>query len=240
MAEYKGDLKIEGSIGDFSIVKRKDLDKYYVRKKGGPSKKQIAQLPSMKGTREINAEFGGCSKAGTAIRMATNAVRHLSDYNISAPLNAIAKVIQTTDKKGARGQRAIDISTNKDMLPGFSFNRRRLTDSVLRTPVVANIDRLKKAAEVTIPRIIPDVNLKQYGNNTMFRFIVSLGVVSDLHYNFKHKTYEPIHNQLHSQCFSRVLDSGFQHLCPGTNGERTCSFCALPARRAGVLAGRGD
>jgi hypothetical protein len=191
MAKVTGVFSAEGALGNLVIVKRRDQDVPYVRTKGGPSKKQIAQLPAFAATRRNNAEWSGCSKAGTAIRLATYALKSMADYNVSAGMNALMKIVQKQDQESPHGQRNILLSKNKDLLTGFSFNRKKLLDMVLQCPIEIITNRETATITIKVPRIIPDVNLKQYGTNPLLRLVVSLGTVSDMCYNITHNRYEP-------------------------------------------------
>jgi hypothetical protein len=61
MAEMTPGFSLVGSISNLSAYKRRGSDKIIVRTKGGPSKEQINRLPSFKGLRNRNKEFGGRS-----------------------------------------------------------------------------------------------------------------------------------------------------------------------------------
>ena len=199
MARITNGIQFEGSIGNISAYKQKGSDKVILRTKGGASKLKISTSPRFAMVRRYNSEWGACSKMGMAIRHATIGLRHLSDFNISSPLNAITKAIQKTDANGILGERGIYLSLNRDMVLGFSFNKQLLLDSVLRFPVQITVDRVGKSAQITVPRIIPDVNLKQYGKNPLFRLVASLGVVSDFVFNTELNKYEPVNTALHGK-----------------------------------------
>ncbi len=199
MARITKGLQFEGGLGNVSAYKMKGTDTVILRTKGGASKRMIATSPKFAEVRCNNSEFGACSKMGMGIRRATFAMRHLADYNTSSPINAIAKAIQKTDKEGELGKRDILLSHNRDMIMGFSFNRELLLDSVLRVPIQLTIDRIDKSARLLIPRIMPDINLKQYGKNPLFRLVASFGVVSDFVYKSNYNVYEPYNDGPHGK-----------------------------------------
>jgi len=107
MARITNGIQFEGSIGNISAYKQKGSDKVILRTKGGASKLKISTSPRFAIVRRYNSEWGACSKMGMAIRHATIGLRHLSDYNISSPLNAIIKAIQKIDTNGILGERGI-------------------------------------------------------------------------------------------------------------------------------------
>lgn len=200
MARITNGLQFEGSIGSMSAYKQKGSDKIILRTKGGPSKHKVATSASFAIVRRNNKEFGGCSKLGTGIRGAIVGLSFLADYNLSSPLNAIAKTIQKTNVEEELGKRPVLLSLNRDMLVGFNFNRQLLLDSVLRLPLQVTIDRENRSALLSIPRIIPEINLKQYGNNPLFRLVASLGFVSDMVFDEASNKYIPSNREVHGTC----------------------------------------
>ncbi len=200
MARITSVLQFEGSVGELSAYKQKGSDKIILRTKGGASKRKIASSPRFALVRRNNKEFGGCSKLGAGIRGATIGLSFLADYNLSSPLNSIAKTIQKTNVVDELGKRPVSLSLNKDMIVGFNFNRQLLLDSVLRFPLQVTIDRENRSARITIPRIIPEINFKQYGTNTMFRLVASLGFVSDMVFDVDFNQYTPSNKEVHGKC----------------------------------------
>src|ERR1700754_381148 len=88
---------IKGTLGGYSVYKRRDLDKYIVRRKGGPSKNQILNSENFINTRRNIGEFSGRSTATKFLLQALDPLRPLADYNIAGPLNALVKPIQEMD-----------------------------------------------------------------------------------------------------------------------------------------------
>lgn len=200
MAKLIGEFQFEGSIGNLSAYKRKDSDKIILRTKGGPSKRRIKTAPEFAVVRLYNLEWNGCAKMSAAIRNATNGIRRLSDYNTSTKLNTLNKILQKTDNEHPLGERALYLSQNKEMLVGFNLNKNTLLDSVFSARVKVAIDRDAMRLTLHIPKLIPDVNIKQYGRNSYYRLIVTLGVVSDMVCEVENKNYVPLHNAMHGVC----------------------------------------
>ena len=128
MAQLTGGITFEGSLDNISAYKMRGSDKIILRKKGGASKKQIQTGANFANTRKINSEWAGCSYAGKAIRNAIHPLKHLADYNISGFLNAIAKTVQKQDLESEYGKRNIYFSQYRDVLEGFSLNKKQLFD----------------------------------------------------------------------------------------------------------------
>ena len=125
------------------------------------------------------------------MRKALAGLLHLADYNISGPFNGLAKTIQKLDDAQSFGQKAIMVSQHRHQLVGFSLNKNILFDSMVRYPMMAEIDRDNGDAQVQIPRLEPGSHLRLNNRWPLFRFCFTLGVVGDVAYNPIHKIYEP-------------------------------------------------
>ena len=181
MAKLNGIINFSGSLGDLSAYTMRGVDKVIIRKKGGASRDKIKNSPAFERTRENNAEWGGCSKAGTHIRVALSALRQLADYNISGSLNSLAKAIQKLDTNSKRGQRSILISAHKHSLEGFSLNKKTRFEGVVRQPLTYSISRDDISARVQVPDLIPSLNFfAPPGSPVFFRIIATLGIVPDM------------------------------------------------------------
>jgi len=180
MAKFDSPFDFSGKMGNFSVYKMKGSDKLIVRKKGGPTKKQVKLSPRFERTRENNAEFAACTRLTAGIRRALFPLRHLGDIRFTGGLNKLAKQIQRLDDKGERGQRSVYLSRHGDMLAGFNFNQQAAFDSVLRHPVTVKADRKNVAAAVTIPRLMPGISLSLPWNAPFYRFVVVLAAVGDV------------------------------------------------------------
>lgn len=184
MAILRGNLDFTGSLSGLSAYKRKDMDVTIVRSKGGASKSKIKNSPAFVRTRENNSEFTGCGKASGIIRWALKDVRHLADYNFTYSLTKLAKLMQKQDTVSVRGERSVLISECRYMLEGFHLNRKHTFDNVLRYPLRGSINRSKGSAEVVLPNIRPDINLFLPWKYPLYRFVVSLQGIPDVHYNY--------------------------------------------------------
>ncbi len=63
MAQLIGNIQVTGSLDNLSFYKMRGSDKIIVRKKGGPTRKQVKKSPKFENTRRNNMEFGGRSRA---------------------------------------------------------------------------------------------------------------------------------------------------------------------------------
>jgi hypothetical protein len=139
---------------------------------------------------EQATEWGGCSKAGTAIRNAFAPVEHLAGCTISGILNGIAKKIQKLDTEGVKGTRALWISKYGHLLEGFNLNGDNVFTLLVSSPLVYTLSRENLNAVVVIPELLPGINLLNPQKYPRYRFITVLGVVPDI--VFQGKGYETI------------------------------------------------
>lgn len=191
MAKLNAPLQFTGSLGGLSAYTMKGSDAIILRTKGGPSKKQVQRMPEDSLMRLHNKEWSGCVITGTNIRKALHGLWTMADYNISGPLNGLAKTIQKLDTNQPCGQRAVLVSQHRHRLVGFSLNKNILFDSMVRYPLITGIDRKNGNAQVQIPRLEPDSHLRLNNRWPLFRFCFTLGAISDVRYNPVYKIYEP-------------------------------------------------
>ena len=189
MAKLEGNIQITGSLDNLSFYKMRGSDKIIVRKKGGPTRKQVKQAPEFEHTRRNNSEFSGRSRATACIKYMLNPIRFLADYNITGPLNALLKPIQKMDTESEWGKRNIIISKNARLLEGFSINRRYQLDSIVRTPVLYSIQNQKII--IDIPELFPGLNFISPGNYPWYQFIALAGLVPDIYYQDDVWGYRP-------------------------------------------------
>jgi hypothetical protein len=196
MARLKGNIEFTGSLGELSAYKRRDSKEIILRTKGGASKKKIKTSPSFARTRLLNKEWGGCSKAGTAIRVVLAPLKHMADFNISGPLNALSKKIQKLDILSSLGERNIMISKYCNLYEGFNLTEKKLFDSIVRRPVTALIDTQTGIATVNFPELQQGINLINSNKKPFYRFVISFGAVSDVIFDQNLQEYIPIEKDM--------------------------------------------
>jgi hypothetical protein len=106
MAQQKGIIKLDGTIGGITFYKSQDG--YLAREKGGVSADRIANDPNFQRTRENGAEFGRAGKAGKILRTSLRALlQNVSDSRMVSRLTKqMVKVIQM-DAVNPRGERNV-------------------------------------------------------------------------------------------------------------------------------------
>lgn len=180
-----------GSVGKISYIKRHDLSETYIRTKGGPHRNVVNSAPKLDKMRKNNLEWVACSKCGLGIRLSMSALMQCTTYNISGPLNAIAKAVQKMDTAHEHGQRDIALSRYKYFLDGFSMNKDYPLSSVVRTPFQYSIQRHECKASVVLPTLTPGINFFNNFKRPYFKFIVNLGIVSDMIFDSGKGNYLP-------------------------------------------------
>lgn len=176
MAQQKGIIRIEGTLGGMTFYKSQDG--YLVREKGGVSADKIANDPNFQRTRENGAEFGRAGKAGKLLRTALRAqLQNASDIRVVSRLTTeFLKVIQA-DATNTRGMRNV-IDGEAELLEGFEFNNSGKLGSTLYAPFTTSIDRPSGALTVDVPSYVPLNMIAAPGGATHYK-IVSAGVEID-------------------------------------------------------------
>jgi hypothetical protein len=187
MARLKGVFEITGKLGGLSIYKRKDMDTVLVRMPGGASKNKIKTDKNFERTRENNLEWKGCGKAAGNIRWAVINVKHLADYNITNQFSRLCKMIQLQDTENERGKRSILLSRHRELLEGFRITQKNPFDSVVRLPLKYEIDKKTGSTWVQLPNLLPEINLFIPWQYPLYRFIISLQAITDIHYDYLKK-----------------------------------------------------
>ncbi len=180
MAILKTPFEFTGRIGKVSAYKRKGSDKVILRMGSGPTKEQIKADPKFVRLRENNSEFKASTLLTAGIRYALFPVKHLGDSNFTGAITKRANKIQKMDTVGFRGVRNVYLSQNRQMMKGFNLNLKDPFDSILTHPLAISVNRELKTASVTIPAIVPDINLYLPEGTVFYHFIISLGVVRDI------------------------------------------------------------
>jgi hypothetical protein len=184
MARLKSGLDMTGKIGNLSTYKRKDMDATFVRTPGGASAKKIKKSESFARTRENNIEWIGCGRGASRLRWAVTDIRHLADNNITSEFTRMCKRIQLLDTVNPRGERSILFSKHRDLFEGFRLTQKNPFDGVVRIPLKYGIDKEAGTAWVEIPNLYPEINFYVPWKYPLFRFVITLQAISDVHYAY--------------------------------------------------------
>ena len=176
MAQQKGILPLQGTIGNVTFYKSKDG--YLARSKGGVAAERIATDPAFQRTRENGAEFGRAGKAGKLLRVAVRTLSiNASDSKMTGRLTReMVKVVQA-DATNARGERNV-IDGEATLLTGFEFNASGRLSATLFAPYTGVIDRAAGTMTIHIPEFVP-INMMAAPNGATHFKINSAGVSID-------------------------------------------------------------
>lgn len=180
MAKLDGTILFTGSLQNLSAYKMRGSDKIILRKKGGPTKKQVKHSPKFENTRRNNMEFGGRSLSTARIKDCLQPLLFLADHNITAPLNALLRAIQIMDTESDKGKRHILLTKQPRLLEGFTLNRRYLFETIVRTPVICDLQEEKVL--IDLPALLPGINFMAPGNYAFYKFIGVAGLAPDIYY----------------------------------------------------------
>ena len=145
---------------------------------GGPSAEQILNDDAFVRTRENMSEFGGCASAAKTIRVGlAQIMKQMSDSRIAGRLTAIMKQVQLNDTANARGERAITVSTNQDIIEGLDFDVNLSLAGVFNAPYTLTNTPARNSATFTIPAFNPSNLISAPAGATHFRLVNAINVV---------------------------------------------------------------
>ena len=183
MATYKGPFNMQGSLHNLTFYHRRDIDKDIVRQQSGPSREEILNDPRYALTRLNISEFDGCSKGSKWIRRVLQPLDAVRDYNWAGTLTGLLKPVQQLDDENPLGKRSVRLSLHPHLLEGFVLSKKTQLETLLRTPLVGQIDKTGLTAQVVVPELWPGRNFKPRVPYPYYRVVASLGVVPDLVYS---------------------------------------------------------
>lgn len=186
-----------GGIKGVSFYSLRGSDKVFMRTKGGPTKNQIATSPKFVVLRKQQKEFSGCAKFGSLSRYAFGGLHRLADYNMTPVLIGIGKSLMKLDTDTPVGTRGLKLTSYKQALEGFNFNRNYPFNTIVRASPRWELDRNTLRAVVTVPRINTEIDLLNIQKLPFFRLMVVLGTISDMIFDPAVDDYKPIVAELH-------------------------------------------
>src|SRR5664279_97027 len=181
-----------GRLGPVSVYKMRGHDKLVIRTPGGASKSRIKNHRNFEATRSLNREWTLVTGVAAKIRQNLSAICILADYNVSGPLNALIKKIQTSDTINEKGKRSILFSRYPDFLSSFQFNRQTLFDSIIRQQLEINIDKSNAIATVSVPELQPAIHFFPNPRYAYYRLIIDMAAASDLIWNEETMSFKPV------------------------------------------------
>ena len=195
MASVNNTDNFKGSVGNLTYYSRKGSKQIFVRTKSGLTKEQINTQETYVNVRRNNLEFGACSKVSKEIRTSFDPFKHLTDFQLSPGLIALAKRIQKVDQENEWGERSIHLSQFKQYLVGCEFNKVTPFSAMISLALKHTINREKQEAIVQIPDFTANFALTAPDKYPSFRLSICLGLASDYQIAADKSAYEPCHNR---------------------------------------------
>jgi len=181
-----------GRLGPVSVYKMRGHDKLIIRTPGGASKSRIKNHRNFEATRNLNREWKLVTEVAAKIRQNLSAICLLADYNVSGPLNALIKKIQTSDIINEKGKRSILFSLYPDFISSFQFNRQTLFNSIVRQQLEAVIDKSAASVTVTVPTLQPDIHFFPNPRYAYYRLVIDIAAASDQVWDEESLSFKPL------------------------------------------------
>lgn len=185
MSKAQSNLDLPAILGNLSAYRRRGSDKLILRRPGGFSKKQFLNDPGLEATRNNLSDFGGCNKMTNAFRHAISPLLRLGDPNFTGALNQLFRMIQRKPSGTLRGVKSILLSQNRGMVSGFTLNRDRPFEGILRDYIPVEVNREQLTVTIALPALSPGINLRIPWEAPYYRIILSLGIAGDIIYGEK-------------------------------------------------------
>jgi hypothetical protein len=205
MARIYDPFAFTGTLANISAYKMRGVEGYILRTKGGPSKNKIKTSPKFERTRQNNKEFGIRSFASKQVMDVLHPLKSVADYNIAGPLNSLLRHAQQLDTESPAGERSVLLSKIPALLNNFSLNRKNPFDSVVHAPISLELNARPFSATISIPKLIPNINLRFPAKYSLYSFIAVFGLVPDTGFGAKRSMF--VNN--FSQCPMVVNYSGW-------------------------------
>lgn len=183
MAKLEPGFFFTGALGNISAYRMNGTDKIVLRHKGGASKRKIKTLPQFELTRQNNTEFSGRSKAARILRQVLHPLDSLADHKLMNSMQPLLRAVQLADTTSPRGQRNVCGSYAPHLLSAYSLNKKITFDSIVRSPVVCQVERQSHSATIILPALVPRITFFPQTPHPLFRLVVCLGVYPNLYYD---------------------------------------------------------
>jgi hypothetical protein len=175
MAQQKGTVQIQGTIGNLTFFKSQDG--YMVKAKSEVGKDRILSDPKFSRTRENMAEFANAAGAGKRLRTPfTGLLKLSSDHRMVSRLTALCAQVLKTDVTSKRGKRT---AANGDMslFSGFEFNNKGILSTTLLAPYTVTFTRTSGNVQLDVPSFTPQLSIAAPQGATHYRLQLGAAAV---------------------------------------------------------------
>jgi hypothetical protein len=157
MAQQKGTVQIQGTIGNLTFFK--SIDGYMVKAKSQLSKERILSDPKFARTRENMAEFGNAGKSAKKLRTPfTGLLQSASDPRMVSRLTALCMKVLKTDATGKRGKRTV-AKGDMTLFSDFEFNNKGILSTTLLAPYTVAFTRTTGDVQFSLPAFTPQLGI---------------------------------------------------------------------------------
>ena len=176
MAQQKGTVQIQGTIGNLTFFKSQDG--YMVKAKSQVSKDKILSDPKFLRTRENMAEFANAAKTGKKLRTPfTSLLRLSSDPRMVSRLTALCAQVLKTDAASKRGKRIV---ANGDMslFNEFEFNNKGILSTTFLAPYTVTFTRTSGDVQLDVPSFTPQLGIAAPQGTTHYQLQLAAAAVN--------------------------------------------------------------
>lgn len=192
MAKNNKGNNFTGSIGNLTYYNLKGVGPI-TREKYGPSKEDMDNNPNFAVTKQNNAEFGGASIVGKALRLGLGQIgKEFQDSTFSGRLaGKIRTVIQQGD--GISGQRQCNLHKAPANIIDVPLKKTNIFSRIWSAPYQCTINNQGSAITIFIPKMESHHHTKPPKYAVYFKLTAALSLVSN--HQVINNTYTPIHPQ---------------------------------------------
>ena len=209
MAIINGPFDFTGSLGNMHCYFDPATGKWILAKNGGPPKKLMDTLPSLKKARDYARELGGRSKWGSLLKQSLSGIRHLMFARCWGNIMSAGKLIQRRDETIPLENRDVLVSKDPSVLTQIDFNERHPFRSVIRDNFVIDFSSDKRTVTLSIPGFIPANDAWWVTKYLAVRLYLVVAQSSDMVWNPVTLKYEPVVPGL--ELLSRKVVSGWMY-----------------------------
>ncbi len=113
-----------------------------------------------------------------------------TDPQVTGRLTSIMKKINLEDGTEARGYRKVEISTQRQYLEGFEFDKNVSINGVFNAPYDVTHTPERTSADLVVAPFTPSALVSAPSGSTHFRLLNAIAVLSDFSFNPTTGTYD--------------------------------------------------
>src|SRR5262245_49525855 len=199
MSKQTGFMTLEGKLGNVSFYKRGGVSR--ARMKSGISKDRILKDRKFKRTRENVSEFQGLAQSVSSFRSAIKQTSNFKDGTLGQRLTKVFRIMMKRGP-GLRGQRAVQLSTNRSLLEKFEINGAANFATIFAPDVTPGIVRNNGFSVKTEIKNVHRDMIEAATGATHYRLVQLVGLLANTVYDETSKLYVPSNPDLNGKSFA--------------------------------------